>query len=122
MTIGCARIALASALMSAPPGECSCGSWPTPITSEVVVQEAVRLGGATVDGEDVVWSEGRPDEGGRTTLVRLSPDGRREELLAPGENARTAVHEYGGGAWWVRDGVVQGRRWQAPGRSGTGRV
>ena len=26
-------------------------------------------------------------------------------------NARTAVHEYGGGAWWVRDGVAWFTNW-----------
>ena len=27
-------------------------------------------------------------------------------MLPVDANARTKVHEYGGGAWWVRDGVV----------------
>src|SRR5436305_11790322 len=82
------------------------GSWPTPITSEVLVAAAVGLSELQVDGADVVWSESRPAEGGRTALVRLGADGSRTELLAPGTNARTAVHEYGGAAWWVREGVV----------------
>lgn len=97
--------------MSATTTELPCGSWPTPITSEVVVAEAVRLSEVAVDGRDVVWSEGRPAEGGRTALVRLGADGRREDLLGAEENARTAVHEYGGGAWWVRDGVVWFTLW-----------
>ena len=46
------------------------GSWPTPITSELVVAAAVRLGEVRVDGADLVWSELRPAEGGRTQLVR----------------------------------------------------
>ena len=36
---------------------------------------AVRLSEVQVDGADVVWSEGRPAEGGRTQLVRLDPGG-----------------------------------------------
>ena len=87
------------------------GSWPTPITSEVVVAQAVRLGEIRVDGDAIIWSEGRPAEAGRTALVRRDPGGALTELL-PGEyNARTAVHEYGGGAWWVRDGVVWFANW-----------
>jgi dipeptidyl aminopeptidase/acylaminoacyl peptidase len=82
------------------------GSWTTPVTSAVLVASAVRLGDVCVDGEDVIWSEGRPDEGGRTQLVRRSRDGETTDLLEEGEDARTAVHEYGGGAWWARDGVV----------------
>ena len=51
------------------------GAWPTPITSELVVAAAVRLGEVGVDGDDVWWAEGRPDEGGRTQLVRRRADG-----------------------------------------------
>jgi dipeptidyl aminopeptidase/acylaminoacyl peptidase len=87
------------------------GSWPTPITSEVVVAEAVALGGVRVDGDEVIWSEARPAEAGRTALVRRRADGRLEELVAEGQNARSAVHEYGGGAWWVSDGVVWFTDW-----------
>jgi dipeptidyl aminopeptidase/acylaminoacyl peptidase len=87
------------------------GSWPTPITSELVVAAAVRLGELQVDGADLVWSEGRPAEAGRTQLVRSSPDGTTVDLLPDGVSARTAVHEYGGGAWWVRDGVTWFTEW-----------
>jgi dipeptidyl aminopeptidase/acylaminoacyl peptidase len=87
------------------------GSWPTPITSELVTAAAVRLGEVWVDGADVVWAEGRPAEGGRTQLVRRTPDGATTDLLPDGRNARTAVHEYGGAAWWVRDGVVWFTDW-----------
>ncbi|WP_232662564.1 S9 family peptidase [Pseudonocardia sp. TRM90224] len=87
------------------------GSWPTPITSELVVASAVRLSELRVDGADVVWSEGRPDEGGRTQLVRRAPDGTLTELLPEGMNARSAVHEYGGAGWWVRDGITWFAEW-----------
>ncbi len=87
------------------------GSWSTPVTSAVVVAAAVRLGEVRVDGGDVVWAEGRPAEGGRTQLVRRRPDGTTTDLLPEAANARTAVHEYGGGAWWVRDGVVWFTEW-----------
>ena len=87
------------------------GSWPTPITSEVVVADAVRLAEVRVDGGDVIWTESRPAERGRTALVRRAADGDLTELLAEDENARTAVHEYGGGAWWAADGVVWFTQW-----------
>jgi len=82
------------------------GSWPTPITSEVVVRAAARLGEVVVDGADVWWAEGRPSEGGRTVLVRRQPDGTTTDLLPAPWNARTRVHEYGGGAWTVAGGTV----------------
>jgi dipeptidyl aminopeptidase/acylaminoacyl peptidase len=87
------------------------GAWATPVTSEGVVTAAARLGEVRIDGTDVVWAEARPDEGGRTQLVRRRVDGATEELLPEGRNARTAVHEYGGAAWWVRDGVVWFTDW-----------
>jgi dipeptidyl aminopeptidase/acylaminoacyl peptidase len=87
------------------------GSWPTPFTSASVVAGAVRLGELVLDGDDVLWAEGRPAEGGRNQIVRRRPDGTCADLL-PGEmNARTAVHEYGGGGWWARDGVVWFANW-----------
>ena len=82
------------------------GSWPTPITSELVVRAAARLGAVALDGDDVWWSELRPVEGGRTVIVRNGVD-----VLASPWNARTAVHEYGGGAWWVRDGTLWFVNW-----------
>ncbi|MGY1822852.1 prolyl oligopeptidase family serine peptidase [Geodermatophilus sp. SYSU D00079] len=82
------------------------GSWPTPITSELVVRAAARLGEVAVDGDDVWWSESRPGEGGRSALVRRTPDGRTTDPLPPPWNARTRVHEYGGGAWTVSEGVL----------------
>jgi dipeptidyl aminopeptidase/acylaminoacyl peptidase len=91
------------------------GSWPTPITSELVVADAVRLGELRVDGADPVWAEGRPADEGRIQLVRATADGTggttTTDLLPAGSSARTAVHEYGGAAWWVRDGVTWFVEW-----------
>jgi dipeptidyl aminopeptidase/acylaminoacyl peptidase len=81
------------------------------VTSATVVESAIGLSDVRVDGTDVIWAERRPNEGGRTQLVRLTPGGEATELLADGQNARTAVHEYGGGAWWVRDGVLWFSAW-----------
>ncbi len=78
------------------------GSWPTPITSDVVVEAAVQLGEVAYADGSVTWSEQRPQEGGRTQIVRWLPDWSVVDLLPDGFNARTAAHEYGGGAWWVR--------------------
>jgi dipeptidyl aminopeptidase/acylaminoacyl peptidase len=87
------------------------GSWPTPITAALVVRAAARLGGVSVDGDDVWWSEARPEEGGRTVLVRRGADGASDDVLPPPWNVRTAVHEYGGGAWVVRGGTLWFSEW-----------
>ena len=82
------------------------GSWPTPITSGLVVAAAARLGEVHLDGDDTWWAEARPAEAGRTVLVRRAPDGTTTDLLPAPWNARTRVHEYGGGAWCVSGGTV----------------
>ena len=45
------------------------GSWPTQITSELVVAAAARLGEVVADGQDIWWSEARPSEAGRSVIV-----------------------------------------------------
>ncbi len=82
------------------------GSWRSPITTEEITAHEVRLGQIAVDGETVYWSEGRPLEGGRYVVARRDPDGTVSDVTPEGFNARTRVHEYGGGAYWVHDGSV----------------
>jgi len=108
------------------------GSWPSPITADLVVAGSVSLGGPawepvttdsgvavhsdgrdtpTVDGHPIDgwlwWSELRPQERGRVQLVRRAigvdgkPAGEPVDVLPEGFSARTRVHEYGGGAWWL---------------------
>ncbi len=43
--------------------------------------------------------------------MRRDPDGSVHEVLPTGFNARTAVHEYGGGAWWVHGPAVFACSW-----------
>ncbi len=60
------------------------GSWSTPVTSELIVRAAAGLGGVTVHGDTVTWSEQRPEEGGRTQLVQRVGDGPAVDLLPAG--------------------------------------
>ncbi|HET9050901.1 MAG TPA: prolyl oligopeptidase family serine peptidase [Candidatus Dormibacteraeota bacterium] len=87
-----------------------CGSWPSPITSELITSAVIRLGWVTVDSADVLWTEGRPQEGGRSVLVRRAPDGAVADLTPAPLNVRSRVHEYGGlchaahgGSVWFSD-------------------
>ena len=54
----------------------------------------------------VWWLEGRAAEGGRVVLVRLDPGGEPDDAVPAGFNVRTSVHEYGGGAYCVHEGIV----------------
>src|SRR5687767_9069506 len=82
------------------------GSWPSPITVEVAVAGSRGLSEVRPDGADVLFLESRPDQGGRVVLVRLRPDGRTEDAVPSELNVRSRVHEYGGGAYTVGDGLI----------------
>lgn len=82
------------------------GAWQSPITSDLIVSGSVRIGGVCLDGDDIYWLEGRPQEGGRNVIVRRSITGALTDLLPAPYNARTRVHEYGGGSYTVHDGIV----------------
>ncbi|MFQ5855359.1 MAG: S9 family peptidase [Anaerolineae bacterium] len=82
------------------------GSWKSPITSDLIVAETIGLGQIALDGEDVYWVEMRPAEGGRQVIVRRTPDGQTTDMTPPPFNARTRVHEYGGGAFVVTDRTI----------------
>jgi len=82
------------------------GSWKSPITSDLIVSATVALGQTALDGEDTYWNEMRPSEGGRNCIVRRTPDGNMTDVTPKGFNARTRVHEYGGGDFAVRDGTI----------------
>lgn len=82
------------------------GSWKSPITSELIVKEAVGLSQLQVEGTDRYWIEMRPSEGGRNVIVRCNSDGLQTDVTPPEFNARTRVHEYGGGDYVVHQGTV----------------
>jgi len=83
------------------------GEWESPISTEMLVAESVRLGGVAVDGPDVYWVEGRPMEGGRNVLLRWRAGAAAPEEVTPEPySVRTRAHEYGGGAYLAAGGEV----------------
>jgi dipeptidyl aminopeptidase/acylaminoacyl peptidase len=82
------------------------GSWKSPITADLIVAGTIGLGGLALDGNDVYWIEGRPSEGGRYVMVRRTPDGKTADITPSPFNVRTRVHEYGGGAFTVKNGTI----------------
>ena len=84
----------------------SYGSWRSPITAALIVGGSIGLGQVEVDAETIYWTEGRPSEGGRNALVCQTSRGEIVDILPAPFNVRTRVHEYGGGAFTVDQGVV----------------
>lgn len=82
------------------------GSWSSPIAAADVAGAVVRLLGVAAEGERSYWLEARPTEGGRSVLVEHGADGSLRDVTPDAFDVRTRVHEYGGGAFLLHDGVV----------------
>ncbi|MFC1921602.1 prolyl oligopeptidase family serine peptidase, partial [Chloroflexota bacterium] len=83
------------------------GSWKSPVTSELVSSGAIRFSGEIeIDDGVLYWVEMRPSEAGRYVIVCRSPDGQVFDITPAPYNVRTRVHEYGGGAFIVDNGVI----------------
>ncbi|MEG3626694.1 prolyl oligopeptidase family serine peptidase [Streptomyces poriticola] len=75
------------------------GAWPSPIDAVLAAAHDGRPEDVGFVGDEVWWTEPRPTEGGRRTLVRRRAEGTAEPVLAAPWNVRTRVIEYGGRPW-----------------------
>ncbi len=82
------------------------GEWDSPFPISLLTAGIVTLGEVRASDGVRWWLEGRSDEKGRQVLVRRNVDGSETRLTPEGLNARTRVHEYGGGAYVVDDDLV----------------
>lgn len=82
------------------------GSWESPISADLIAEASVGLGQIAIDGNDIYCSVLRPSEGGRSVLERFASDGSPADVTPVPYSVRSRVHEYGGGAFAVQNGVV----------------
>ncbi len=82
------------------------GSWASTVSAEAVAGATLRLGQVVVVGQHLFWTEGRPQEQGRNVIVGAGIGGDVRDLIGAPWNARSRVHEYGGGALAVGAGAV----------------
>ncbi|HEX2902151.1 MAG TPA: prolyl oligopeptidase family serine peptidase [Jatrophihabitans sp.] len=78
------------------------GSWTTPISAADLAASGHPVGGGRFVGEEIWWTESRPDQGGRQAVRRRDADGNVTDVLPAPWNARSRVHEYGGSSWTAR--------------------
>lgn len=102
------------------------GSWPSPISAAGLARAGGTASCPSADGEDVYWLQTREESGSRVVLVRRR-EGQLEDVSPDSVNVASRVHEYGGGAYAVRDGVVLAvdkasqRVWRLDGLTGESR-
>jgi len=70
------------------------------------VANSISLGQIIAEGNTIYWSEARPEEKGRHVIVRRSTGGLTGDMNPAPYNARTRVHEYGGGETLVHQGIL----------------
>ncbi|MDN3021916.1 prolyl oligopeptidase family serine peptidase [Streptomyces sp. S.PB5] len=75
------------------------GSWPSPIDAALAAAHDGHPEFTGFVGDEAWWTEPRPTEGGRRTLVRRRADGTQESVLPDPWNVRSRVIEYGGQPW-----------------------
>ena len=72
------------------------GTWDSPISAAAASAAGAKRTDLLVHDGEVYWSERRPEEGGRTVLVKATSTGP-VDVIGPERNARSRAHEYGGG-------------------------
>lgn len=77
------------------------GSWTSPITSDLLTQQSLRLGEPQITAEGSYWIESRPQEQGRSVLMfqPFDDDSSAQEVLPRDIGVRTQAHEYGGASY-----------------------
>ena len=85
------------------------GFWTSPITSDLVVGDSIRLEQVALNSDAIYWSETQPQKQGRTFVYRVGADGEPERVTPDDANTfsvRARAHEYGGGAFAVSEGAI----------------
>ncbi|WP_137391716.1 S9 family peptidase [Rhodoligotrophos defluvii] len=82
------------------------GTWPSPVTADMVAGRALRFGMVQAEGETLYWTESRPQENGRMTVMRSRMGAPPRDMTPAPYSARSRVHEYGGGEFLTVNGAV----------------
>lgn len=77
------------------------GTWPSLLSAAQVAQGSRRFGRVQLFNGTVFWSETRPEERGRSVIMRATNRADRQTILPEGYSARSRIHEYGGGEFIV---------------------
>ena len=79
------------------------GSWKSSISADLVASKTIRFAGLELVDKVIYWSEKRPSEKGRVTILSSNEENSVNEMLSSKYSAKTKVHEYGGVSFFVLD-------------------
>jgi dipeptidyl aminopeptidase/acylaminoacyl peptidase len=82
------------------------GTWASPISAGMVASASRRFGQVQIDLGNIYWVESRPEEGGRSVLMCCDEANCVRDVVPADFTVRSRVHEYGGVAYGVQNGVV----------------
>jgi dipeptidyl aminopeptidase/acylaminoacyl peptidase len=86
------------------------GTWKSEISAgdvaDVGMGSILPITELKVIAENVYWIERKSDQGGRQVVVQILEDGSTRDCVSRDYNARTTVHEYGGGSYCAHNEVV----------------
>ncbi|CUH22317.1 Prolyl tripeptidyl peptidase precursor [Jannaschia seosinensis] len=82
------------------------GAWESPIAPADLAEGTLKIEQIKLDGDSIVWTEARPQEGGRSAVMRWTRNAGVVDVLPRWYDARSIVNSYGGGAMGVRDGML----------------
>lgn len=84
----------------------SFGTFLSPISSEMVVSDCVKLNFVDIDKDFIYFDEICPSEEGRTLICRQKKEGQEEVILPITFSSRTKAHEYGGKSFFIKDNDI----------------
>ncbi len=82
------------------------GNWFSPISAELVASSSHNISQVKTDHGCVYWVEQFPEQKGRAAIICRDARGDIKELTPRDFSVRNRVHEYGGGDYLVKQGVI----------------
>lgn len=89
------------------------GSWESPVKASLIAEGTPRnpLSEIQIENNIIYWIESRPKENGRNVIVMKEKNDSPKDILPKEFNARNSVHEYGGGVYSVKNGIIYFTNW-----------
>jgi len=85
------------------------GSWPSSIQAKQLISGQINPSQLQAHGDSIYWLEPRPEQKGRSVLVRYTRHSAKieKDILPSDKSVRSRVHEYGGSSFKVCDrGII----------------